>query len=242
MSQEGDQKVVVVTGAGRGIGRATALALAREGFALCLVSRSRDELLETRALAGLAPARSLIVLLDLAHEDAPDALMTAVLEHYGRIDVLVNQAGMAAPATTLTELSTADIDRLFAVNLRAPIAIGRMAAAMMTQTGGGTIVNVAACSAPRARSGQALCAAAKAGLLAFTRAASEELRAARIKVSAVVTAPTDAASSAPETAVDRAAMLAPEDVAAAVLRIVRAPADECPVELVLEPPRDPSRG
>ena len=70
MAGQKTERVALVTGAGRGIGRATALALAREGYALCLAARSLDELEETRRLSGLEPARSLIVLIDLAGEEA----------------------------------------------------------------------------------------------------------------------------------------------------------------------------
>src|SRR5580704_17829150 len=71
MAGQKSQRVALVTGAGRGIGRATALALAREGYALCLAARSFEELEETRRLSGLEPARSLIVLIDLAGDDSP---------------------------------------------------------------------------------------------------------------------------------------------------------------------------
>ena len=137
----------MVTGAGRGIGRAMALALAREGYALCLAARTREELEETRRLRGLEPARSLIVLIDLADEESPQDLFETALEHFGRIDVLVNNAGWAPPRTPLVKTSAATQDRMLAVNLRAPIALARLAAVQMVKSGGGAIVNIASAAA-----------------------------------------------------------------------------------------------
>ena len=96
-----EARVAIVTGAGRGIGRAVALELARAGYSLCLAARSRDELEETRSQTGLPPERALIVLVDLAGEEAPDNLISAALDCYGHIDVLVNNAGWAPPRTPL---------------------------------------------------------------------------------------------------------------------------------------------
>src|ERR1700674_3195305 len=129
--QKAAQKVALVTGAGRGIGRAIAIELARAGFALCLAARTRDQLEKTRALTGLEPRRSPIVLVDLAGEAAPDDLFGAALDHFGPLAVLVNNAGWAPPRTPLVKISAADQDRMLAVNLRAPIALARMAAARM---------------------------------------------------------------------------------------------------------------
>ena len=135
-SRGGDEaRVAIVTGAGRGIGRAVALELARAGYSLCLAARSRDELEETRSQSGLPHERALIVLVDLATEDAPDLLIGAALDCYGRIDVLVNNAGWAPPRTPLLKMRPVDVDRMIAVNLRAPIALTRLAAAAMTTRG-----------------------------------------------------------------------------------------------------------
>ncbi|HEY2524708.1 MAG TPA: SDR family oxidoreductase [Candidatus Binataceae bacterium] len=239
MAEQAEQRAALVTGAGRGIGRATALALAREGYALCLAARSFDELEETRRLSGLDPARSLIVLIDLAEEDGPQTLFEAALEHFGRIDVLVNNAGWAPPRTPLVKLGAAAQDRILAVNLRAPIVLARLAAARMAKDGGGAIVNVASAAARNTPAGEAVYAAAKAGLIAFSRAAFAELRPSGIKLSVIIPGLVDTALIPHNKRLDRSLMLSAEDVAEAVMSVVRAPARACPVEIVLEPQRNP---
>jgi 2-hydroxycyclohexanecarboxyl-CoA dehydrogenase len=241
--REARQRAAIVTGAGRGVGRAVAIALARAGFALCLAARTREELEHTRALCGLAPARSLIVLLDLAQEEAPECLIDTALDHFGQVDVLVNNAGWAPARTPLIKLSAADQDRILAVNLRAPIALTRLAAKRMaSHDAGGVIVNVASSAARRMPPGEAIYAAAKAGLVAFTHAAFAELRDRGIKLSVVIPGLVDTSLIPQNKRLDRALMLRPEDVAAAVMTIVNAPAGVCAVEMVLEPQRDPLRG
>ena len=241
MAERAEQRVALVTGAGRGIGRATALALAREGFALCLAARSFDELEETRRLSGLDPARSLIVLIDLAGEDSPQTLFEAAREHFGHIDVLVNNAGWAPPRAPLVKLDAAAQDRILAVNLRAPIALARLAAARMAKGGGGAIVNVASAAARHAPAGEAVYAAAKAGLIAFSRAAFAELRPSGVKLSVIIPGLVDTALIPNSKRLDRSLMLAAADVAEAVMSVVRAPARACPLEIVLEPQRNPER-
>jgi NAD(P)-dependent dehydrogenase (short-subunit alcohol dehydrogenase family) len=241
MTEKIGARVAMVTGAGRGIGRAVALALAREGFSLCLAARTREELEETRAMSGLAPERALIVLIDLAAEEAPEALFGAALERYGRIDVLVNNAGWAPPRTPLTTMGGADIDRMIAVNLRAPIALAKRTAAIMSEQGGGSIVNVASAAARETPAGEAVYAATKAGVIAFTRAAFSELRQRGIKVSVIVPGLVDTFLIPENKRLNRRLMLAPDDVAAAVLQIVNSPMRACPVEVALEPQLDPAR-
>ncbi len=235
------QKVALVTGAGRGIGRAVAIELARAGFALCLAARTFDQLEETRRLTGLKPERALIVLIDLAGEDSPDTLFTAAIGHYGRLDVLVNNAGWGTARTALHKTSVADLDRMLALNLRAPIALARLAAATMVTQGSGAIVNIASAAGRAAPPSEAIYAATKAGLIAFSRASFAELRHSGVKVSVVIPGLVDTALIPPNKRLDRARMISPDQVAAAVMQIVNSPAAVCPVEIVLEPQLDPER-
>jgi NADP-dependent 3-hydroxy acid dehydrogenase YdfG len=235
--------VALITGAGRGIGRAVALALAHSGYALSLAARTPEELTETRTVSGLEPRQALIVLVDLAEPDAPENLIDATMDHFGRLDVLINNAGFAPPRTPLVKISQADQDRMVAVNLRAPIALARMAATrMVQQPHGGIIVNIASSSARNAPPGESIYAATKAGLLAFTHSCAVELRHSGVRTSVILPGLTDTSFIPPNKRLDRDAMLRPEDIAAAVMGVVNAPPHVCVEEVVVEPARDPMRG
>jgi 3-oxoacyl-[acyl-carrier protein] reductase len=237
-----EQKVALITGAGRGIGRAIALALARCGYALALVARTLEELQETRRLSGLGPASALIVLVDLADIEAPQNLFDATLNHFGRIDVLINNAGWAPPRTPLVKLPPDDLERMIAVNLRAPLVLARLAAVQMTaQAAGGAIINIASVAARNHAAGEAVYAAVKAGLIAFTRSCFAEFRQSRVRTAVIIPGLTDTQFIPPNKQLNRAAMLQPDDVASAVLGIVKAGLGASPVEIVLEPARDPLR-
>ena len=236
-----EARLAIVTGAGRGIGRAVALALARAGYSLCLAARSRDELEETRSQSGLPVERALIVLVDLATEDAPDLLIGAALDCYGRVDVLVNNAGWAPPRTMITKMRPSDVEQIIAVNLRAPIAFTKMAAISMVECGGGAIINIASSAARNLAAGEAVYAAAKAGLIAFTHAAFAELGDQGVKVAVVIPGLVDTALIPNNKRLDRELMLTPDDVAAAVVDIVKSPARVCPIEITLHPQRRPER-
>jgi NADP-dependent 3-hydroxy acid dehydrogenase YdfG len=207
-----------------------------------MAARTREELEETRRLSGLPIERALIVLIDLADEESAEAVVETTLDCFGRIDVLVNNAGWAPPRTSLVKMKAGDADRILAVNLRAPIAFSRAAALTMAARGSGTIINIASIAARNVPAGEAVYAAAKAGLIAFTHSAFAELGDRGIKVSVIIPGLVDTALIPNNKRLDRELMLAPDDVAAAVLNIVKSPARVCPVEIVLHPQRRPERG
>lgn len=241
MTDQGGAKrrTALVTGAGRGIGRFIALQLAKAGFDLCLAARTREELEQTRRLSGLPPSRSLIVLADLAESESAGALIGAMLDHYGTIDVLVNNAGWAPPRSALARTPAADLERMIAVNLRAPIALTRLAAAAMIERGTGAVINIASRAGRRGRGGEAVYAATKAGLIAFTHACFEELRGRGIKLSVIVPGLVDTALIPPNKRVDRALMLAPADVAGGCHAGAERPARRLPARTGARSPARP---
>jgi NAD(P)-dependent dehydrogenase (short-subunit alcohol dehydrogenase family) len=131
---------------------------------------------------------------------------------------------------------------MIALNLRAPFALARLAALQMTaQPDGGVIVNIASVAARNQAAGETVYAAVKAGLIAFTRSCSNEFRQSGVRTAVIIPGLTDTTFIPANKRLDRTAMLRPEDVAGAVLGVVNAVGGASPLEIVLEPARDPMR-
>ena len=177
--------VALVTGASRGLGRALALGLAEAGADLALVARSRADLEATAADAAKLGVRAEVFTADLTEPAAIERFVTAAEQAFGRIDVLVNNAGIAGPDAPVHELRAEDWDRVLAVDLRAPALCAGAVARGMIARRRGRIVNVASISGlkPFARMGP-YCAA-KAGLVQLTRVMALELARHQVQVNCV---------------------------------------------------------
>lgn len=164
------------------------------------------------------------------------------MNHFQRIDVVINNAGWAPGRKLLVDCSEAELDRMVALNFRAPIALTRIVAREMIRLGrGGAIVNIASTAARKVPAKEAIYAATKAGLIAFTRASFAELRSYGIRLAVVVPGLVDTSLIPPNRALDRSRMLAPQSVAAAVMHVLDAPQGACPLEITLEPQYEPVR-
>src|SRR5262249_1949629 len=142
-------KIAVVTGAGSGIGRATALALLREGYAVVLAGRRRDALEQTLAEAGPDAGRGLAVPADVSDPPARGAPFDKTRDAFGRLDLLFNNAGTGAPAVPLEELTVEQWQRVVAVNLTGAFLCTRAAFRLMKAQAprGGRIINNGSLSA-----------------------------------------------------------------------------------------------
>jgi 2-deoxy-D-gluconate 3-dehydrogenase len=177
--------VALVTGASRGLGRALAVALAEAGADLALTARGEADLRRTAEAAATHGVRAEVVPADLGRDADIDALVETTVRRLGRLDVLVNNAGISGPTTPFVELATADWDGVLGVNLRAPALLARAAARQMVAQGGGRIVNVASIGATIPIASLAAYCVSKAGLVQLTRVMALELARHGVRVNAV---------------------------------------------------------
>jgi len=183
-------QVAVVTGAGRGIGRAVAVRLAREGAAVALAARSASELDGAAREIAQAGGRALAVPTDVRQEAAVEALARRALAEWGRVDVLVNAAGLATFAP-VTDSKLDDWDQMLAVNLRGAVLCCRAALPAMMGRHRGTIINVGSVVTSRSLAGSAAYTASKYALLGFSRVLAEEMRPHGVRVGVLSAGATD---------------------------------------------------
>ncbi len=167
-------KVAIVTGAGRGIGRAAALALAADGWSLSLAGRDRAALERVAAEVTLAGQPGLAVVADVSDEASVRRLFAETTSAFGRVDLVFNNAGTTAPAVPLEELSLADWSKVIATNLTGAFLCTREAFAVMKaqQPGGGRIINNGSLSAHVPRPRSVAYTASKHAITGLTRSTS----------------------------------------------------------------------
>jgi NAD(P)-dependent dehydrogenase (short-subunit alcohol dehydrogenase family) len=172
----------LVTGAGRGIGAAVAVALDHAGYRVALVARTGDELAAVAAELATDPV---VLTADLADAGGPATAVGQALAAFdGRLDVLVNNAGQGLRKPAV-EVTAAEIDHLFAVNVRSALLASAAALPAMTQAGSGSIVNISSISGLRGAPWRSVYAATKAALDGMTRSMAMEFGPTGIRVNSV---------------------------------------------------------
>jgi len=167
-------RIAVVTGASRGIGRAIALRLAREGRHVVLVSRTAGPLSEVKSQIEEARGRATALAVDVGDSAAWQASLERTIEQQGRIDILVNNAGITRD-NLLLRMSNEEWDEVIRVNLTSAFIACRACIRAMMKGRFGRIVNIASTSGVVGNAGQANYAAAKAGLIGFTKTIAREM-------------------------------------------------------------------
>jgi 3-oxoacyl-[acyl-carrier protein] reductase len=178
-------KVAIVTGGSRGIGRAIALALAETGAAV-VVNYKGNQAAADEVVAAIQAkeGQALAIQADIALSEDVDRLFKTVLERFGRLDILVNNAGITRD-TLLLRMKETDFDAVLDTNLRGAYLCTRAALRPMTKARGGRIINITSVVGLIGNAGQANYSAAKAGLIGFTKAVAREMSSRAITVNAV---------------------------------------------------------
>ena len=231
MTQRLQDRIALVTGGSRGIGLAIGQALAREGASVVLVARDRRTLQE----AGRQTPRAMAVAADVARPAEVKRLFVAVNKRFGRLDLLVNSAGVFTykpfERTTLD-----DWRRNLDANLTSLFLTTRAALPLLALSQGGHIVNILSISSREAFPKCSAYTASKFGALGFTRVLAEELRSRKIRVTAILPGSTDTRMANEfDFPVKREDLLQPEDVAEAVIAAVVQPARATVNEILITP-------
>ncbi len=177
-------KIVLVTGAARGLGRAIAEKFAAQGANVAVCDLNREWLADTeKAIAGLG-RQALALAADVSNPEHVQAALEAVIKQFGRLDVMVNNAGITKDGF-LVRMSEADWDAVININLKGTFLFTKQAAKVMMKQKSGAIVNVASIIGLIGNAGQANYGASKAGVIALTKSAARELASRNIRVNAV---------------------------------------------------------
>jgi NAD(P)-dependent dehydrogenase (short-subunit alcohol dehydrogenase family) len=226
-------KTAIVTGAGRGIGRACALALAHEGADVALNARTQSEIDAVAAEIEALGRRALAVAGDVAIEEDVARLAGAVMAAWGRVDILVNNAG-AVDRKTTREITTEIWDMVIAVNLRGTFLCTKAVLETMIGQGWGRVVNISSGAGKRGTPTRPAYSAAKFAVVGFTEALDEEVKAFGVRAHVVCPGPVATQMrhiSYPNEDQDR--LIRPEDIADAVLFLVTQPGSAYTREIVV---------
>ena len=185
---ETPRRSAVVTGSSRGIGRAVAEELARAGFDVCVNCSSARGLDEARSFAAALEAehgvRAIAAAADVADADEAEALIAAAQEAFGRVDVLVNNAGITRDGL-IARMKEEDFDAVVGVNLKGTFNCCKAAVSRMMKQRYGRIVNMSSVVGVSGNAGQANYAASKAGVIGLTKSLARELAARNVTANAV---------------------------------------------------------
>jgi 3-oxoacyl-[acyl-carrier protein] reductase len=227
-------QVALVTGAGSGIGRATARLFAEEGARVAVVDLAHEGARETAAEIQQAGGDALAIQADVSQSESVADMIQRTLEQWARIDILHNNAGISMNNTPVEEVDEALFDRIIATNVRSVFLGAKYVVPHMKRRGGGVILNTASTAGVRPRMGATAYSASKGAIVALTKALAVELAPFGIRVVSLLPFATDtpmlqtqialedpqSALAAPVDLIPLGRLIAPQEVARAALYLV----------------------
>jgi 3-oxoacyl-[acyl-carrier protein] reductase len=228
-------QIAIVTGAGRGIGRAISTRLAAMGATVLLTARNTGHLSEVKNEIEAAGGNAVAFSVDLLQEDAIAAFADSVKQQHGRCDILVNNAGIGSFSQPLHETAPDTWNAIIDTNLRAPYLMIRAFAPMMIAAGSGHIINISSLAGHNPLKNGAAYSASKWGLNGMTYSVAEELRGYGVRVSAV--APGSVNTDFGRSGRDGSWKIQPDDVANVVAMLVTQSPHSFVSEVLVRPAR-----
>ena len=234
-------KVAIVTGSTRGIGRAIAEALVREGVSVCVSARDADEVKRTvDELSGAGDARVTGAVCDVRDDEQVKALFEHAVAELGGVDVLVNNAGVGVFGR-VEETSPEDFRAVLETNLFGVFYCCREAIPLMKRRGGGYVINISSLAGANPHPEMSAYNASKFGLNGFSEALMQEVRQDKIKVSYVMPGSVNTAFGGDEPDDSKSWQLQPADIARVVLDLLRHDERSLPSRVEIRPSRPPKR-
>ena len=183
-------KTAIVTGGGRGIGRAITLALAQEGANVVICGRKLDVLKDTSAQVEALGQKSIALVADVSRDADVETVVNAALGEFGQVDILVNNVGIAGPTAPLTSISRSEWDECMAVNLTSAFLFAKAVIPGMIKRRSGKIINISSIAGKLGYAFRSPYAASKWAMIGLTRTLALELGADNIQVNAICPGPT----------------------------------------------------
>ncbi|MCM3902824.1 MAG: SDR family oxidoreductase [Pyrinomonadaceae bacterium] len=234
-------KVAIVTGGTKGIGRAIAEELVREGIDVCISARKRSEIDQVIvALAGLEKGRITGIVCDVCDHAQVKALFERTVEEFGSLDILVNNAGIGIFAT-VEEMPPEDFRAVLETNLFGVYYCCHEAIPLMKQRGGGYIINISSLAGANPHPRMAAYNASKFGLNGFSEALMQEVRHDGIKVSYIMPGSVNTEFGGDEPSEDKLWQLQPKDISRVVLDLLGHDERSLPSRVEIRPSRPPKK-
>jgi len=214
-------KIVIVTGAGKGIGRETALSLAREGCRVVLVSRTEDELEKVKKEIEEIGGKALMVAVDISKKQNIDRILELTLKEFGRVDILINNAGIHI-ASPFLEVTEEEWDKVININLKAMFFFSQAALRIIKENRKGYIINISSTAALQVPARASVYGISKLGVQGLSQALYETAKEYGVKVSVIYPGMTDTKMLREiNLPVDPSCWMLPGDIAGCILFLLK---------------------
>ena len=235
------ERIAVVTGGTRGIGRAIAEALVREGATVAITARSEKGIAgAVTQLSGMGPGKAVGYVCDVRDYEQVKPVFANISRDLGGVDILVNNAGIGIFAP-VESMSVADFRAVLETNVCGVFYCCHEAIPLMKQRGGGYIINISSLAGTNAHPKMAAYNASKFGLNGFSEALMQEVRHDRIKVSYIMPGSVNTEFGGDEPSAEKSWQLQPEDVARVVVDLLHHPERSLPSRVEIRPSRPPQK-